>query len=227
MILNRLEFLLINNPIRSALERRFEGRKLLRLGGPLPGAKALEIGCGRGIGTEIILDMFGAAAVDAFDLDPRMVALARRRLASRGPKVRLWIGDAGAIDAPDETYDAVFDFGIIHHVPNWRDVLLEIYRVLRPGGSLFAEEPLAGLLNHPVMHRLFAHPPEDRFGAAEFRSALHAAGLIPLREEHLWQAMSWFIAEKPATPHPDAAENRGAATPSPNTDITGGLPGTG
>ena len=126
----------------------------------------------------MILDVFGAARVDAFDLDPRMVALAQRRLSSRGPKVRLWVGDVTAISAPDAVYDAVFDFGIIHHVPNWRDALAEVHRVLKPGGLLFAEEPVGGLLNHPLMHRLFAHPVEDRFEAADFRDALRTAGFL-------------------------------------------------
>ncbi len=214
MILNRLEFRLMNNPIRSAIQRHFEAPKFLRMGRPLRGAPVLELGCGRGVGAEVILDVFGAAAVDAFDLDPRMVALAERRLASRGPKVRLWIGDAAAIDSPDAAYDAVFDFGIIHHVPNWRDVLLEVHRVLRPGGLLFAEEPLAGVLNHPLVHRLCAHPVEDRFGAADFRSALHAAGLVPLREEQLWRTMFWFTAEKPAMPQAVPAPNGGTAPPT-------------
>lgn len=199
MILNRLEFLLMNNPIRAAVQRHFEARRFLRMGGPVPGVRALEIGCGRGVGAEVILDVFGAATVDAFDLDPRMVAMAQRRLRSRGPQVRLWVGDAAAINARDGAYDAVFDFGIIHHVPKWRDVLAEIHRVLRPGGFLFAEEPVGGLLNHPFMHRLFEHPVEDRFEAADFRSSLLAAGLILLKEEHLLHTMFWFVASKPAT----------------------------
>ena len=160
--------------------------------------RALEIGCGRGVGVELILDLFGAAAVDAFDLDPRMVALAKKRLSSRGPTIRLWVGDAAAINAPDAAYDAVFDFGIIHHVPNWRKALAEVHRVLRQGGRFYAEEPLAGVLNHPLMHRLFAHPVDERFDAAAFRSALHASGLLVSREEQLWQTMCWFVATKAA-----------------------------
>lgn len=205
MILGRLEFLLMNNPVRAAVQRHFEARRFLRMGGALPGTRVLELGCGRGVGTELILDVFGAAQVDAFDLDPRMVALARRRLVSRAGKVRLWVGDAAAIDASEGVYDAVFDFGIIHHVPNWRDVLFEVYRVLKPGGLLFAEEPLAGVLNHPVMHRLFAHPVEDRFEAADFRQALCAAGLEPVKEERLWRTMFWFVATKAPSPGTSAS----------------------
>jgi trans-aconitate methyltransferase len=43
--------------------------------------EVLEIGCGRGVGTEIILERFGARRVFAFDFDPTMVKRARRRLA--------------------------------------------------------------------------------------------------------------------------------------------------
>jgi len=200
----------MNNPLRAAIQRHVEARRFLRMGGPLPGATALEIGCGRGVGVEVILDVFGAAAVDAFDLDPRMVAMAQRRLSSRGATVRLWTGDAAAIHAPDAAYDAVFDFGIIHHVPQWRDVLAEVHRVLKPGGLLYAEEPLAGVLNLPLMHRLFAHPVDDRFDAVEFRYALRASGLVPLREEQLLHTIFWFVASKPATAQPDAAPDGGS-----------------
>jgi hypothetical protein len=95
MLLNRVEYALMNNPARAAIQRRVEARRLLRMGGPLPGGAALEMG--RGIGAELILDVFGAATVDAFDLDQTMVMRGRRRLCARGSRVRLWVGDASAI----------------------------------------------------------------------------------------------------------------------------------
>ena len=214
MILSRLEFWLMNNPIRAAMQRHIEAPIFLRMGGPLRDARVLEIGCGRGVGAEVIFDVFGAAAVDAFDLDPRMVERAQRRLSSRGPRVRLWVGDAAAIAAPEAVYDAVFDFGIIHHVPDWRAVLAEVHRVLRPGGLFYAEEPLAGVLNHPLLHRLFAHPVEDRFDLPEFRRALCAAGFISSRAQHFWHTMFWFVATKPAVSRGTASTNRGFAVPS-------------
>jgi ubiquinone/menaquinone biosynthesis C-methylase UbiE len=198
MLLNRFEFALMNNPVRAAFQRHVEAPRFLRMGGAVPGGKALEIGCGRGVGVELILDVFGAASVDAFDLDPCMIALAQRRLRGRQARVRLWVGDAAAVTAPDAAYDAVFDFGIIHHVPNWRAALAEICRVLRPGGVLYAEEPL-GFLNYPLMLHLCAHPVADRFDAVDLRQALHTSGLVLSREQQLWHMIFWFVATKPVT----------------------------
>lgn len=136
MKLNRIEKVLMNNPVRAWVQRQYEAPLLERFGGRAEGKRVLEIGCGRGVGTEIIFERFGAREVHAFDLDPDMVNRARRRLAVYPPeRLRLDVGDATAIDAADESFDAVFDFAIIHHVPDWQRAVSEIRRVLRPGGS--------------------------------------------------------------------------------------------
>jgi hypothetical protein len=77
MLLNAVEKALMNNPVRAMAQRWFEAPRLRAMGGAAHGARALEVGCGRGVGTELVLDVFGAAQVDAFDLDPDMVARAR------------------------------------------------------------------------------------------------------------------------------------------------------
>ena len=187
----------MNNPVRAAVQRRLEARWLLEMGGPMRGGRALEIGCGRGEGVAIVLDAFGAERVDAFDLDPHMIALARARLAHRGDRVQLWTGDASAIDAPDAAYDAVFDFGIIHHIVAWRDALSEVRRVLRPGGRFYAEEVLAGFIRHPVWRRLLAHPSQDRFDLDGFREGLVSAGLEIVDSRTLWGGFAWFVADRP------------------------------
>lgn len=134
--------------------------------------------------------------MDGFDLDPRMVARARRRLGRRGSNARLWVGDATTIPVENDTYDAVFDFGIIHHIPQWRFSLREIARVLKPGGRFYAEEVLGAFIRHPVVRRLFDHPQADRFDAAEFRKGIEEAGLAPQATEKLGGAFAWFTAEK-------------------------------
>ncbi|MGI8783428.1 MAG: class I SAM-dependent methyltransferase [Acidobacteriota bacterium] len=138
MTMNRVEKALMNNPLRALLQRQYEAPLMERLGGRVEGMCVLEIGCGRGIGAEIIFERFGAREVHAFDLDPDMVERARHRLSGYPPdRLRLFVGDAAAIEAEDESFDAVFDFGIIHHIPNWRRAVSEVARVLRPGGRFF------------------------------------------------------------------------------------------
>lgn len=198
MLLNRLEYRLMNNPLRAALQRHFEARRLLRMGGPMNGGVALEIGCGRGVGVEIILDLFGADTVHGFDVDPRMVYLAQSRLARRDQCTRLWVGDATQIASPHAVYDAVFDFGIIHHVPRWREAVAEVARVLKPGGRFYGEEVLKNLVVHPVVRRLFKHPTEDRFDGASLRSAIEDAGLTLYRWKETCNCAAWFVAIKSA-----------------------------
>ncbi len=199
MLLNRFETLTMNNPIRTAIQKHFEGRRLFDMGGAMNGGVALEVGCGRGVGAEIILDRFGADRVDAFDLDPRMGERARRRLAARGGAVRVAVGDATRIAAPDQSYDAAFDFGILHHIPVWRDALGEIYRVLRPGGRFYAEEVLEYALEHRFWARLFEHPPENRFDCVGFRDALVEQGFQIIETRTLGRDFAFFVAERPGT----------------------------
>lgn len=196
MLLNRIEKAMMNNPVRAVVQRRFEARRLLRLGGRLPGGRALEIGCGRGVGVELILSEFSAERVDAFDLDPDMVRQASARLARHGDRVRLWVGDAARIDAPDGSYDAVFDFGIVHHVPPWRDAVREVHRVLRPGGRFYAEEVLRDFIAHPLWRRVLEHPQEDRFDHEGFLAELRAAGFRILGDRQLGKWFGWYVAEK-------------------------------
>ena len=194
MLLNRIEKALMNNAARAAIQRRFEAPRLLAMGGSVNGGHALEIGCGRGIGIEAILDDFGAARVDAFDLDPQMVALAQQRVAKRGAAVRLWVGDAESIPCPDASYDAVFDFGIIHHVPNWRNALREVRRVLRPGGRFYAEEVLARFILNPITRRVLEHPLDDRFDHGAFVQALEAHAFEVVDSRNLAGLFGWYVA---------------------------------
>lgn len=188
----------MNNYIRAAIQRRFEAARLLAMGGPMNGGAALEMGCGRGVGAELILDLFGAGSVDAFDLDPSMIEHARARLKRRGGQTRLWVGDATAIPVPDSVYDAVFDFGIIHHVPVWQAALIEVARILKPGGRFYAEEMLAKFIGNPLIRRFFRHPQKNRFDGERFRAALSDAGMEPVASKDLWGAMAWFVATKTA-----------------------------
>jgi len=176
--LNRIEKALMNNPLRAFVQHHYEAPLLERLGARLAGKRVLEVGCGRGVGTEILLQRFGAREVYAFDLDPGMVAKARRRLARVDPdRVRVDVGTVTAIDAPDAAFDAVVDFGIIHHVQAWRVAVAEICRVLRPGGVFAFEEVTRQALERWVYRRFLDHPTADRFTGEEFVGELERQGI--------------------------------------------------
>lgn len=178
MKLNRVEKALMNNPVRAALQRCYEAPLLLRLGGRLDGLRVLEIGCGRGVETEIILTRFGASFVLAFDLDPEMVRLAQERLRRFGDRARVEVCDAASLPTGDKQFDAVFDFGIIHHIPEWRRGVREVARVLRPGGRFFFEEVTKHALDRWFYRTFLDHPNEDRFTGEVFIAECERQGIV-------------------------------------------------
>jgi ubiquinone/menaquinone biosynthesis C-methylase UbiE len=178
MRLNWLEKLIMNSPIRSTNQRK-EARLMLQLGGNVRGGKALEIGCGRGVGVEIIFDIFGASYVEAFDFDPAQVRLAKERLSSRyRDRVNLYVGDATKIPFPDNHFEAVFDSGVLHHVPNNSTAISEIARVLKHGGRFFFMEVFSSLTMKPIMRLLTQHPPKAQFTWEELSMKLAKSGLV-------------------------------------------------
>ncbi|MGH9930987.1 MAG: class I SAM-dependent methyltransferase [Pyrinomonadaceae bacterium] len=191
MKLNRLEKALMNNPVRALVQRRYEAALMERLGGRAEGQRVLEIGCGRGVGTEIIFERFGARQVDAIDLDSDMIEQARRRLSNYSPdQLRLLVGDVAAINADDATYDAVFDFGIVHHVPDWQQAVSEISRVLRPGGRFFFEEVTKQALDRWFYRTFLDHPTKNRFTAKQFIAELESQGISVGSNQ-----LEWFLGD--------------------------------
>lgn len=96
------------------------------------GRRLLEIGCG--MGTDLASFARGGAAVYAVELTPRHLAIARQRLLTERHRVRLVRSDGESLPFPDESFDVVYSFGVLHHTPGTRTAIDEIRRVLRPGG---------------------------------------------------------------------------------------------
>lgn len=183
MLMNRAETALINSPPRRWLQRLYEVPVLLRFGGRLPGQQSprnrLRIGLRLAAGA--------AALRRRADRRPRSGPGNDRTGASParpGDRVHLATGSAtdlrAALDADDGSYDAVFDFGIIHHVPDWRAAVAEAARVLTPGGRFYFEEVTAHALNRLTYRRLFDHPTDDRFTAEDFLDEVSRQGLVIL-----------------------------------------------
>lgn len=196
MQLNWIERLFILSPFRALLQRYWESRQLLAMGGPLTGAHVLETGCGPGFGIDLLYRQFKAGRVDAFDLDPKMIALVGQRKRTGGHRTRLWVGNLRHIPVTDASYDAVVNFGAIHHVVRWRQALDEIHRVLKPGGTFYCEEILSHYITHPLLGRLMDHPQEDRFDTPQFILALQQNGFRIHAYRQLANLYLWVVAIK-------------------------------
>jgi ubiquinone/menaquinone biosynthesis C-methylase UbiE len=181
MTLNLAEKLLVNNPVRALVQRFYEGPLLRELGGRLDNARVLDAGCGQGVGVQLLLEQFGAGQVYGIDLDPRQVRRARRRLAGKSEgRVVLALGTVERLPFSDECFDAVFDFGMLHHVVDWQAGVAEIRRVLKPRGLFFFEEVTRAALNRWVYRTFLDHPLENRFSEAQFVAQLAIHGIEPL-----------------------------------------------
>ena len=132
MKVNWVEAVWVNSPFRTLTQLQ-EIAYFRRAGGPAPGGRMLEIGCGRGAGVALVRRAFAPSRIDAIDIDPAMMRLAeRRKRRGRMAEVELRVADAQALPYPDACMDAVFNFGIIHHLEDWRSGIREIARVSNP-----------------------------------------------------------------------------------------------
>jgi ubiquinone/menaquinone biosynthesis C-methylase UbiE len=77
-----------------------------------------------------------AAETTARDLTPWAVETTRARLRAFGLQADVGEGDAEQLEFPDDAFDLVFSWGVIHHSSDFDVALRELIRVLRPGGTL-------------------------------------------------------------------------------------------
>jgi ubiquinone/menaquinone biosynthesis C-methylase UbiE len=177
MKLDPLERWFVNSPLRQAMQALVI--RWFRAAMPLtPGRDVLEIGCGAGAGARMLARQFNPRRLFLADIDFRMVTLARKRVPSSS-LAPTWfcVADAARLPFGNETVDAVFGFGFLHHVPAWRDGLAEIHRVLKPGGVYYFEEYYPSLYQNFITRRLATHPAHDRFSGCELREAFTSAKL--------------------------------------------------
>lgn len=198
MKLNWAERLAVNNPFR-VLQQRMEIRWMRRWTRLRPGSRVLEVGCGRGAGARLIREAFGLEALLASDLDERMIRQARRYLPpSAREGISLLVCDTFRLPFPDASLDAIFGFGVLHHVPDWEGALAEIARVIQPEGLYITEELYPTLYQNVVTKHILLHPRENRFRSGEFKAAFSRRGLrIRASLEHPWLGIL-AVAEKTA-----------------------------
>ena len=133
MRLSRIEFLAMNNYVRRFLQKHLEFKifkQLLKKHNiDLTGKVILDVGCGSGYGSELIVKEFKPSQIIGFNFMPEQIALAKKRRL----KADFFVCDATKIELPDNMFDAAFVFGVLHHIPEWKKSLQEIARVLSWG----------------------------------------------------------------------------------------------
>ena len=176
----------VDSRLRARVQRTAEAPILLRLGGAVPGGRVLELGSGRrGTGLRLALDTFGAAHADGVELYGPGVRASREALRDLGDRVDVQAGDATALTAAEDTYDAVFAHHVLHHAVDWRRVVAEAARVLRPGGRFYSCEMTARFVDSRPLRAVAFHPADgDRPTPATVASACRAAGLTVVGQEN-------------------------------------------
>ncbi len=109
-----------------------------------PGLDVLDFGAGTGWTTRMLCQM--GMRVTAVDVSRTALAIGEellRRLPPIGgrPAPRFVPFDGRRLDLPDASADRILCLDAFHHVPNQREVLAELARVLRPGGVAGFSEP--------------------------------------------------------------------------------------
>lgn len=147
-------------------------RKIVELADLQPGMRVLDLGCGTGVTTQIVLERLGDTGhVYALDLSEPMLAVARQRIASE--RVTLLQADvrdfAHLLDWPVERVVCNSVFWQFRHKPQ---VLAELRRVLTPGGRFVFNAPEPYFIfkyipRLPKVSLLFKQLAAERYGVGQ------------------------------------------------------------
>jgi ubiquinone/menaquinone biosynthesis C-methylase UbiE len=102
----------------------------------------LEVGCGVGAQTALLLKRFPHLRVTGVDASSKQVRLAARTLAreARAGKARFSVQDASRLSFADSTFDGAFVCWLLEHVPDPVAILRETLRALKPGAIIYCTE---------------------------------------------------------------------------------------
>ncbi|MGW6685261.1 class I SAM-dependent methyltransferase [Streptomyces sp. NPDC054961] len=155
------------------------------------GGRAVEIGCGLGLGCALALEEYGPTEITGVDIHPQQLQRARDAnaglLAAQPDRLRFALGAAESLPLGDVEYDCLYSVEAAQHFPDLSAFAREAARVLRPGGrvavaSFFTvddapahAERLAGLLDSFASGLDIARP------VSRLVDALGEAGLVDVR----------------------------------------------
>ena len=188
-------------PFYDLLEKPLEGLQFAqwraRLGERISGDRILEVGVGTG---KNIYYYPQNAKVTAFDISPRMLARARRKVEASVGDVDLAEMDVQNLAFPDHSFDMVLATFVFCSVPDPVQGLRELRRVCRPGGRLFLLEHMRP--TNPILGALFdlLNPLVVRMMGANINRRtvenIHHSGWKVVLEDNLFSDLvKWIEAE--------------------------------
>jgi SAM-dependent methyltransferase len=147
------------------------------------GICVLELGCGTGYFTRELAR--SGADIVAIDVSPELLEIAQADCPAEN--VRYEAQSASALTYPDDVFDSVVGSSVLHHL-EINEALREIYRVLKPGGTIYFTEPnmlnpqIAVQKNVPwVKRKLGDSPDETAFFRWPLRRLLKQTGFRDVR----------------------------------------------
>jgi ubiquinone/menaquinone biosynthesis C-methylase UbiE len=158
----------------------------------IPGKSVLEIGCGIGLDSYTMVQH--GLSVNAMDLTFIGVKTAYARFNSEGLNPNLVVGNAEKIAFPENAFDYVYSFGVLHHISDTQQGIDEVYRVLRKGGEAKIMLYNRRSLNE-LAHQILRVPFEDasevcpvvrRFTKTEVLQMMHMFESVDIRFDYLF-----------------------------------------
>ena len=163
MQLNQIELIAMNNPVRRVLQKQIEFRNFTYLLKKhqidLSNKKILDLACGSGYSLKLLNAAFKPSFLVGFDIMSSQISKA----ATENSKAHLFRGDLLKLAIKDNSFDAVFGFGILHHVLDWQLALKEISRITKINGYLIMEEPNGSASEFFRKYCFFQIPKEGQF----------------------------------------------------------------
>ncbi|HVO67436.1 MAG TPA: class I SAM-dependent methyltransferase [Syntrophales bacterium] len=148
-----------------------------------PGVRALEIGCGTGLFTEMFAET--GAQIIAVDISGELIEKARLRGL---PENQVVFYEKRFEDCDiNGPFDAVIGSSVLHHL-DIKAALAKIYELLKPGGRMSFAEP--NMLNPQIMlqkniqwlkKKMGDSPDESAFTHWQLRNLLHNTGFIDIK----------------------------------------------
>ena len=123
----------------------------------IPFQSALDLGCGTGEMLKLILQEDTHKELCGIGLSEKMLAVAKSKLPEQ---VKLILGDSESLPFSDNAFDVVYCNDSFHHYPAPQNVLREVYRVLKPGGTFLMGDCWQPLVGRAIMNFYMRHSKE-------------------------------------------------------------------